>query len=303
LRSAMPVSLKDLYKRIKKDLTPDHLKRITVDIIESYKNRDFAHLKKYISVLGLDAGTQSAKLFSLLVMRFHPDRLTFIQKQADELFEKSDLDGLAGLHDGYFFDIASARPVPDLHVDVDEKYAFDEDDFAYHEEEVADNEEPAETDLDFGEEKHGFMEAVHRLFAGGLEVIITAADLLNLEGALDLSDYDIEDLDGAEHCLYINELNLSNNRIEKIGHLAPLVDLFYLFLSNNLIESIAPLEELVHLKELDLSFNNISDISVLEKLGELEYVNLLGNPVRDYSVVERLMKKGIIVIFDGKMLK
>ena len=163
-------------------------------------------------------------------------------------------------------------------------------------------EEREETELDFGEEEHGFMEAVHRLFAGGLEVIITASDLVNLEGALDLSDYDIGDLEGVQHCLYINELNLSNNRIEKIGHLAPLVELCYLFLSNNLIESIAPLEDLVHLKELDLSFNNISDISVLEKLGELEYVNLLGNPIRDYSIVDRLMKKGIIVIFEGKIL-
>jgi len=302
MRTAMPASIKDLYNRIKKDLTPDLLKRITVDIIESYQNRDFAHLKKYISVLGLDPGTQSAKLFSLLVMKFHPDRLTFIQKQADELFEKKDADGLTGLHDSYFFKIAKVRPVPDLTVDVDEKYAFDEDDYAYHEEEAADMEERADLDLDSGEEEHGFMEAVHRLFAGGLDVTITAADLMNLEGALDLSDYDIGDLEGVGHCLYINELNLSNNRIEKIGHLAPLVDLYFLFLSNNQIENIAPLEGMVHLRELDLSFNNISDISVLEKLDELEYVNLLGNPVREYSIVDRLMKKGVIVIFEGKIL-
>ena len=302
MRASMPASVKDLYARIKKDLTPDHLKRITVDIIESYKNRNFAHLKKYVAVLGLDPGTQSAKLFSLLVMRFHPDRLSFIQKQADELFEKKDADGLTGLHDSYFFNIAAVRHVPDIAVDVDEKYAFDEDDFAYHEEEVADMEEREEADLDTDEEEHGFMEAVHRLFAGGLEVIITAADLMNLEGALDLSDYDIGDLEGVEHCLYINELNLSNNRIEKIGHLAPLVDLFFLFLSNNLIENIAPLEDMVHLRELDLSFNNVSDIGVLEKLEELEYVNLLGNPVRDYAIVDRLMKKGVIVIFEGKIL-
>ncbi|MBN2161135.1 MAG: leucine-rich repeat domain-containing protein [Spirochaetes bacterium] len=298
----MTTSIRDLYRKIKKELTLDHLKQITVDIIDAYKRRNFAHLKKYTPFLGLAGDIHTARLFSLLVMKFHPDRHSFILKQADDLFKKGDLSALRTFHDGYFFSIPAAPPAPDDDIDADEKYAFDEEDFGYRKQDLADMERYGESALDFGEEEHGFMEALHHLFAGGLDVIITESDLMSLEGALDLSDFDIVDLKGAEQCIYLNELNLSNNMIEKIGNLSALVDLYYLFLSNNQIENIAPLESLVHLKELDISFNNISDIRVLEKLDGLEYVNLLGNPISDYAVVDKLMKKGTIVVFDGNIL-
>jgi hypothetical protein len=298
----MTTSIKNLYEKIKKDLTVEHLKKITVDVINAYRGRNFRRLRKYVTALDLDPDVQNARLFSTLVMKFHPDRLSLVMKQVEDLYRAGDGAGLKMLHDGYFFDIAAAEPAPDLDLQYEEKYAFDEEDFAYREEDLADVAEYRESGLDWGEEEHGFLEAVHRLFAGGLDVTITATDLMDLEGALDLSDYDIEDLEGAQHCVYVNELNLSNNRIEKLGNLSELTGLFYLFLANNRIENIKPLEGLAHLKELDISFNNISDISPLLKLGELEYVNLLGNPVRDYSVVDRLVKKGIIVIFEGNIL-
>jgi hypothetical protein len=298
----MSNTLTSFYHEIKERLTIEHLKRITIDIIDSYKNRNFKQLKKYATVLGLDSETHHSKLFSVLIKKFHPDRLSFILRQVDELYENKDLNGLTRLRDGFFFNIAAVRSVPDTNFEFEQEYTYDEEDFGYKEAEAAEPEDYGETDLDYGEEEHGFLEAVHRLFAGGLDVTITATDLMDLEGALDMSDYDIEDLEGAQHCVYVSELNLSNNRIEKLGNLSGLTGLFYLYLANNQVENIKPLEGLVHLKELDISFNNISDISPLLKLGELEYVNLLGNPVRDYSVVDRLVKKGIIVVFEGNIL-
>jgi hypothetical protein len=301
-KATMSNTLTSFYHEIKERLTIEHLKRITIDIIDSYKNRNFNQLKKYASVLEMDSETHHSKLFSVLIKKFHPDRISFILKQVDELYQNKDINGLTRLRDSFFFNIAAVRSVPDTNFEFEQEYAFDEEDFGYKEADAAEPEDFGETELDFGEEEHRFMDAVHRLFAGGLDLNITASDLMDLEGALDLSDFDIDDLEGVQHCVYVNELNLSNNRIEKIGGLSGLTGLFYLFLANNQIENISPLKGLVHLKELDISFNNISDISVLEKLEELEYVNLLGNPVRDYSVVDRLMKKGIIVIFEGNIL-
>jgi Leucine-rich repeat (LRR) protein len=300
--SDMSNNIEAIYREIKEGLTIEFLKKITIDIIDSYKNRNFLHLKKYISILKLNSETHNAKLFSLLIKKFHPDKHSFIQKLADELYEKNDHDSLIQLHEGYFFDISFARSEPEIDAVFEQEYTYEEDDFGYRETDMSDKDDFGETNLDFGNEEYGFLEALQRTFFGGLDVTIMESDLMNLEGELDLSDYEIYDLNGIEHCLYLNELNLSNNRIEKLGSLSSLLDLNYLFLSNNAIENIEPLENLAHLRELDISFNNISDIRVLEKLKELEYVNLIGNPIRDYSVIDNLIKKGIIVIFEGNIL-
>ncbi|TFH42152.1 MAG: leucine-rich repeat domain-containing protein [Chrysiogenales bacterium] len=293
---------KAIYSEIKERLTIDYLKRITIDIITSYRNRNFDQLKKYVTALGMDPGIHNARLFSMLIKKFHPDRLSFILKQVDELFVSNDFDALTRLHGNYFFNISAVRSIPDTDFEFEQECVFDEKDFGYGETDISDKGDFGETNLDFGDEEPGFLEVLNRLFFGGLDVAIAESDLMNLEGELDLSDFDMCDLSGIEHCIYLNALNLSNNRIEKIGNLSSLVDLYYLYLSNNQIENISPLEKLVHLKELDISFNNITDIRILENLNDLEYVNLLGNPICDISAVDRLMKKGVIVILDHQSI-
>ncbi len=298
----MSNNIETIYREIKEKLTIEHLKNITIDIIDSYKNKNFPHLKKYISISKLSSETHNAKLFSLLIKKFHPDKHSFIQKLADELYRKTDYDSLLQLHEAYFFNISFAKSEPDFDAVFEQEYTYDEGDFGYRETNISEKDDFGETNLDFGHEEHGFLEALQRVFFGGLDVTIMESDLMNLEGELDLSDYEIYDLRGIEHCIYLNELNLSNNKIEKIGSLSSLLDLGFLFLANNAIENIEPLENLSHLRELDISFNNISDIRVLEHLKELEYVNLIGNPIRDYTVIDNLIKKGIIVIFEGNIL-
>lgn len=300
----MPSSIEQIYKEIKRKLTVDHLKKITVDIINSYKNRNFKYLRKFISLLKIDPNTKNEKLFSLLIMKYHPDRLSYILKQLEELYGERDYEKLSLIHNSYFFRIDAIKSDPDINIQFEAEYRFDKNDFGYRETNIFEKDDFGETNLDFGEEEeNSFYEALNRYYFGGLDHYITEFDLKNLDGELDLSDYEIQDLNGIENCIYLNELNLSNNTIEKIGRLSFLIHLQALFLSNNAIENIDALEHLANLKVLDISFNNISNIEILESLGKLEYLNIIGNPINDYSVVNRLIAKGVIVIFEENIVQ
>ncbi len=158
-----------------------------------------------------------------------------------------------------------------------EKESYTEDDFGYTEYEFNgedifyDN----EYENDFFENKdfpqeHGFAEAVNHLFFGNLDYTLSASDLKNIDGELDLSDYEINDLAGVEHCVNTTILNLSGNDIIKIHQLSALIKLKSLFLSENSIEDISCLNSLTALQELDISFNQIEDISVLLELPLIE---------------------------------
>jgi len=298
----MPEDIEQIYEEIKRKLTVDHLKRITVDIISSYKNRNFPYLRKFISLLGIDPGTGNEKLFSLLIRKYHPDRLSFIRRQIDEIYGEGDYEKLSRLRESYFFRIEAVRSVPPADIQFEAEYTFDRSDFGYRETTVHEKDDFGETHLDFGEEEYGFYEALNRYLFGGLDHYITKSDLRNLDGALDLSDYEIQDLRGIENCIYLNELNLSNNYIEKIGRLSSLIRLNALYLASNAIENIEVLEHLENLKVLDISFNSISNIDVLEGLGKLEYVNIIGNPIKDYAVVHRLVERGVIVVLEENMI-
>jgi len=297
----MSQSIDSLFNEIKGKLTVEHLKSITVDIINAYKNKKYSHLRKYKHALKINEESKTEKLFSILIKKYHPDRISFIQKQVDQLRENNDYEKLLEVRDTYFFTIKAVDSIIDESIEFETEFTFDSEDFGYREKNIYEEDNFGESNLEF-EEEYNFVSAVKNLFFGGLDIEISESDLRNLDGSLDLSDYDLSNISGIEHCLYINELNLSGNNIEKIGKLAGLMRLQYLFLSNNSIENVSPLENLENLKELDLSFNEISNIHALKNLKSLQYLNLIGNPISDYSVIEYLIERGVIVIFEDNIL-
>jgi len=298
----MSQSIGSLHKEIKEKLTTEHLRGITVDIINAYKNKKYSHLRKYKHVLNVKEETKAEKLFSILIKKFHPDRISFILKQVDQYRESNDYENLLQIRDTYFFNVEAADSPDDETIEFEAEFTFDSEDFGYREKNIYEEDNFGESNLEFKEE-YDFLSAVKNLFFGGLDIEISESDLRNLDGSLDLSDYDLNNLSGIEHCLYINDLNLSGNGIEKIGRLSGLIRLEYLFLSNNSIENISALENLENLKELDLSFNEIYDISPLKNIKSLQYVNLIGNPISNYSEIEELIAMGVIVIFEENILE
>ena len=299
----MADTIDSIYRKLKKQVNPARLKEITVDIIARYRARDLDGLSFYAELLGIEPSENSAgRMFARVIQHYHPDKLTKILNEIELHFRNNSLEELARMKNIFIFEIP-VRPIA-CRDDrpADETYAYSDDDFGYdekavYEEDIDDAKETDEFDEAYDEHEYGFIEALTRMIIGNLDIILTIEDAQSLEGELDLSDYDIVDLNGAEHCMNISSLNLSGNHISGIGPLSRLTQLESLFLSGNRIRNINALADLANLKELDLSFNEIEDISVLKKLEGLLYVNLLGNPVRDTGTIRELTVRGVLVVY------
>jgi len=111
---------------------------------------------------------------------------------------------------------------------------------------------------------------------------------------IELSESEIDDLDGVEYCIHMVSLDLSFNRIYDLLPLAGLSCLQELNLSNNQIEYIDDISNLQQLKSIDLSYNSISDILPLLEIETLEYADLTGNNVSSLQIDE-LREMGVTV--------
>ncbi len=294
----------NIYDELKKNVTASKLKDISISIINGYKNKDLDYLSQLAELIGIEASSLGLnRLFSRLIQVFHPDKHATIIREIETYYKNNRIEELTRLKNIYLVDYAGIDRVIIQYEPDDESRSFSQDDFGYGEFNVRDEEFedlPGREEFPGGDadiHEYSFMEAVNHLFVGNLDYALTASDLNHLDVELDLSDFDIEDLAGVEHCINLTVLNLSNNNINRIGRLSKLSKLEVLYISDNEIENISALGGLTGLVELDISFNSISDISVLLGLDNLKYVNLINNPIGDKSTINRLLKKGIIVIY------
>jgi large repetitive protein len=116
---------------------------------------------------------------------------------------------------------------------------------------------------------------------------IPAGDILNTDLAvlteLDVEDWGVLSVEGLQHCVNLEWLDLRDNEISDPGPLAGLINLTFLELGNNVISDIGALASLANLEELHLYNNWIVDISVLGELIHLEQLDLRNNRVGDIS--------------------
>ncbi|HOP28522.1 MAG TPA: leucine-rich repeat domain-containing protein [Spirochaetota bacterium] len=303
----MSVNTNELYDELKKNITSSRLKDMSIEVISRYKKKDNGYLASLAERVGISSAEAGiSRVFSQLIQLYHPDRLKKIMGEIELHKKTGNTDELARIKGVYLIDMKRVQ-IKDFTFEADEKYLYEDDEPVYDEyEEYYDDGEEIIRDHEYEDvlseetvagEEYGFIEAVNDLYLGNLEYELTLADLQNLEGELDLSGFDLEDLTGAEYCLNITSLNLSGNRIYRIHQLAGLAKLEVLYLSDNRIDDITFLEGLTELRELDISFNDVEDISVLLELPNLQYLNLVENPVSDETVIDELQDKGIIVIY------
>lgn len=301
----MKESHKGLYGELSTGISAGRLKEITIEIIGRYKKKDYRYLAGLAEKIGVSsAESDMSSLFSRIVQLYHPDKLNKITGDIEEFYNTGNTDALVKMKNIYLVDIKKVPLANDYSFEEENEFFYDDATPGYYEEEdeydFVNDEEPAafddEDELN-DDEMYGFIEAVNDLYLGNLEYELSVTDLQNLEGELDLSGFDIDDLTGAEYCINITTLNLSGNRLYKINQLSSLDKLESLYLSENSIEDISCLSSLTHLRELDVSFNAIEDISVLLHMPALKYVNLIGNPVKGNSVIRSLSSGGVIVIY------
>jgi len=297
----------------------ERLKKIAAVLIEAHREGDLDLLSRYAMRVPEIRKAPPKRQFMQLIQVFHPDRLVVFVRQVADFRVKGDSAGLNALeilleylpsekparipghpaHGGRRKDYGNVTDFG-----FDETYGYDEDDFGYGEDDFDDREDDFE-DADLGDHAPGeenpfaegtFMDAIKREFFGNLELYPTRHEIEQFEGEMDLSDYLLDNLDGAEHCVNLSSLNLAMNRIDNIWPLRDLTRLEYLDLSSNCLEDADELKGLTGLRELDLSFNEIEDVAFLLELPALKFVSLAGNPVRDRGILERLCKRGVMVV-------
>ncbi len=300
------MDIKKLYLRLKNAYTEENLHKISSSIISSYKNKEYEYIKnifnKICSIINSHEQNMN-KIFSKLVMLYHPDKLKFYQDQIELFYKNKNLEELNQLI--HIFPVLENSKeklkvlVDDYDFKKDFEGSYDENDF----DEINEFNSGYPEDDEFyaniyekEESDYTFLSALHLKEYGNLQVVIDQYYLETMEGDIELSNYEIEDLTGIEYCKNITSLNLSYNNLEEISRLSNLELLEEIDLSNNHINDIEVLKNLTNLKNIDLSFNKITTIKPLFELNNLEYLNIIGNKIPQDQIIH-FTKKKIIVIY------
>jgi len=298
----------DLYCKLKDAYTEENLNLISSRLIKLYKEGQYEtiiSIANRIKMLIKIGENRINRIFSRLIMLYHPDKLNFYLQEIERLYNTGDSTALFNYsHILIMLDIEDdvfntpLLDFDDLFPDG-QKWGYDEEDLIYFTDletsELYDGEEPD----DWGEYQtisSDFLSALKRKEYGNLQIDLQFYHLEEMEGGLNLADYEIEDLTGIEFCRNISSLDLSDNSIMDLAKLYSLKQLTELYLSNNNIDEIGILYKLEGLKILDLSGNQIDDIRPLYHLDNLEFLNITGNPVPEEQIHE-LTEQGVVVVY------
>ncbi|MCE9596684.1 MAG: leucine-rich repeat domain-containing protein [Spirochaetia bacterium] len=283
----------------------ENLNRITTWLVAAYRGGDEGSVRTLFNSVreraGLRHENEPGRIFAMLVKLYHPDKAQYYKNQIDSS-EKGNETGdlshillaLSTIEQCRITEQIVAQAEDDMEPYMDEEGGYDEADFDRYGEMRSDWEDELEEQDDQEEYARDFISALSTKEYGNLDMRYTKGILSSIEGAIDVSDYEIDDLAGVEYCTNITVLNLAHNRIEDLRKLEELTALEELYLSDNEISSVTPLAALESLKTLDLSYNQIEDITPLTQLHDLEYLNLIGNPVPQELL--KLLRPEIIVI-------
>lgn len=103
--------------------------------------------------------------------------------------------------------------------------------------------------------------------------------------SLDASDRGIEELDGLELAVNLEELIVDSNDVRNLEPIAGLTKIVYLSMNKNNLTDISGLGTLTNLELLMLDNNEINDISILSQLPKLTMLSLQGNKIKDISAL------------------
>lgn len=295
------MNLKQLYLDLKSTFTEENLNRITRKIINSFRNEEFdffknivIHLDKFIKLDGLKLN----KVFSKLVMLYHPDKLTFYQKEIENYYQNRDEEKLHQLSH-IFITLQNINFISKYNTTDTLQDSGGPEDYGY-EVDISDLDTIFDPNDFEGEQfaedfTFDFLSAIKYREFGDINYNVQPYHLEELVGELNFSRHRIDDLTGIENCINITSLDLSNNEIVDITKLGFLSLLEELYLPKNEIYSVDGLSNLINLRILDLSFNNITDISPLYELPNLNYLNVIGNQIPEDQIIQMKKSRRIIV--------
>jgi len=294
------MTIKELYEKLTGAYATNNLNKISLILINLYKNGQFSILRKITEIIGDYANIrieEDGKGFSKLMMLYHPDRANFHLGEIERFYKEDNIRELHKYSHILQLDkIEEITAVMDDMEDIDYSpvysWDFDDEELDHDGFTIIDYHKP-QTHAYSAPENYSFYDAVKIREYGQTDMEYPSYYLEDYED-FELSSSKINDLDGVQFCIHARSMDLSDNQIFDLSYLISLPHLEDLNLAYNRIGEIDSLGYLRKLKTLDLSNNRINDISPLFELDNLEYVCLTGNPVH-HSQINDLVNRGIAV--------
>jgi len=291
----------ELKERLLEAWSEANLNKIARNLIRLYQEKQFEKLNIISGLISqwLEIVIEpDGKGFSKIISLYHPDRGDYYRKQISAAAQREDFKLLTQLE--HIFVIQNIEEIAaNLEsyedIDYDPEYVWDVKNkgFSY---------------FDVNKKKHRpktrkatsvgttFYDAVKIRHSGDIESEFPTYYIKDMD-EIELSDSEIDDLDGVEYCIHTLILDLSFNRITDISPLENLNRLIELNLANNQIVNIDALANMHHLRTIDLSNNSIKDVSPLLEIERLKYANLSGNKI-PMAQVNDLRAMGITVDYE-----
>lgn len=290
----------ELYSNLKKAYTDENLGLISGRIIELFRDKKYDALRAIQKVVNEHTPCKEEKvnkIFSRLIMFYHPDRISQNIEQMEKAYRAGDFESLYSM--SHILTVQNLEPE---HVvlssvltdeDLAEEFGWDDsaDGYSYF---MAGEELEQELDEESGLDQRSFISVLKRRVYGNLNVDFPMYLLEDLE-EIEMADYELEDLDGISACHYARAVDLSNNNLTDITELGELRQVERLYLANNQIGLIDSLYHLSVLQVLDISFNDVDDISPLFELSHLSYLNVIGNRVPAWQL-EKIQLQGVTLV-------
>jgi hypothetical protein len=294
------MEISELYGNLQKAYTAENLGTVSGRIIELFRDKKYDALRTIQKVVNEYTPCNEEKInkvFSRLIMLYHPDRLRQNREQLDRAFQEGNFETLYAM--SHILTVQNLEPGHAVlssiitEEDLAEEFGWDEgvDGYSYF---MAGEELEQEEDLAPGLERRSFLTVLKRRIYGNLNVDFPMYLLEDLE-EIEMADYELEDLDGISACHYARAVDLSNNNLTDITELGELRQVERLYLSNNQIGLIDALYSLSVLQVLDISFNDVDDLSPLFELNYLSYLNVMGNRIPEWQL-EKLQLQGITIV-------
>lgn len=294
------MEIAELYGNLKDAYTEENLGLVSGRIIDLFREKKYDALRAIQKVVNEHTPCQEEKVnkvFSRLIMLYHPDRLSQNREALEKAYREGDFEALYSM--SHILTVQNLEPDQAVlssvisEEDLAEEFGWDmqTDGFSYF---MAGEEFDLEEDLNPGVERRSFLSVLKRRVYGNLNVDFPMYLLEDLE-EIEMADYELEDLDGISACHYARAVDLSNNNLTDISELGELRQVERLYLSNNQIGLVDALYHLSVLQVLDISFNDVDDLSPLFELNYLSYLNVMGNRIPAWQL-EKLHLQGITVV-------
>jgi hypothetical protein len=294
------MNITELHNKLREAYSNQNLNKITVTLVNLYKERQFGSLRQIAEMISEIVEINidpEAKYFSRLMMLYHPDRGDFHRNEIEKLAASNDHDGLLN-----YTHILMLNRIEEIaatltsfeDIDYSPVYEWDVNLEGFTIIDVKESEPTRKKSRQYIQKRGTtFYDAIKIRMYGNTKVEFPPHYLEDLE-EFELSQSNINDLDGVQYCIHATTMDLSGNLISDISLLWGLTLLQELNLSDNKIEDIDTLANLRNLKTLNLSNNAIKDISVLLNLNKLEYVELSGTRISRGQIRE-LEDSGVTV--------